>query len=183
MKKIKRAVILIFVLVAFVFAAVAFFGCNKGNSGGNGGSGTGTHEPVNNNPNDNLVFVEQSDGTYGVKTTNKNIEGALVIPSTHNNKEVTIVLEKGFSDCRKLTSVVLSDGIKTIEKEAFRYCYGLNAVTIYPSLKEIGLFAFYDSHFDLIHIGTRVDFNYAAANGNAWGSPTTDYVNFIYSEE
>lgn len=180
MKKIKRVVTLIFVLVASVLAAVAFFGCGSGSDGENSESGTPGN--VNNNPNDNLVFVEQSDGTYGVKTTNKNIEGALVIPATYNDKDVTVVLEKGFYDCRKLTSVVISDGIKIIAKEAFRYCYKLNSVTIYPTLKEIRLFAFYDCHFDLVHVGRRSDFNYTSANANAWGSPTKDYVNFVYTE-
>lgn len=171
MKKIKSVAVLLLFLVVSALSVFAFVGCNNDDSS----SGTPT---VNNNPADNLVFVEQSDGTYGVKTSNTNIEGALVIPSTHNDAEVSIVLEKGFCNCTKLTSVVIPNTIKIIDKQAFDNCYRLNSVTIYPAIEEIRLQAFWGCHFDLVHIGSRDDFHYTAANGNAWNSPTKDYVNF-----
>lgn len=98
MKKIRNIAVLILFLVISVFSAVALVGCNKG--------GSSDETPtVNNNPIDNLEFVLQSDDTYGVKTSNKNIEGALIIPAEHNGKAVTVVLKEGFAFTTKLTSV------------------------------------------------------------------------------
>lgn len=175
MKKIKRIVTLIFVLVASVLAAVAFFGCGSGSEGGN--SKPGTPGNVNNNPNDNLVFVEQSDGTYGVKTTNKNIEGALVIPAIYNEKAVTVVLEKGFYNCKKLTSVLIPNGVKIIKGEAFAYCNGLDTVTIYPSIKEINVLAFaYCGEFDFIHIGEDRNYDGCWRAGNVCYESTPNYI-------
>ncbi len=179
MKRFMTAFACTLLLVVSLFAVFAFAGCSNGNDNGSGTTTT----PPNNNPNDNLVFVEQSDGTYGVKTTNTNIEGALEIPSTYNGADVSIVLESGFDYCKYLTSVVIPGTVKIIDKNAFSYCYKLTSVTIYPSIEEIRLFAFLDCHFDLVHIGSRTDFHYTSANGNAWSSPTKDYVNFIYTAE
>ena len=181
MKRFRTILVSTLLLVVSLFAAFAFAGCSNGNGNSNGGT---TPPPTtNNNPIDNLVFVEQSDGTYGVKTTNNKIEGALEIPSTYKGANVSIVLESGFDYCKYLTSVVIPDTVKIIDKNAFRFCYKLTSVTIYPSIEEIRLFAFRDCHFDLVHIGTRNDFHYTAADGNAWSSPTKDYVNFIYTAE
>lgn len=139
MKKIKSLTVFILFLVVSVLSVFAFVGCKDGSSSNDSPS---EHPIVNNNPIDNLVFVEQSDGTYGVKTTNKNIEGALVIPSEHNGQEVTIVLENGFEFANKLTSVEIPNSIKIIAKGAFAFCKGLTTVTVYPSLKEIRAEAF-----------------------------------------
>lgn len=179
MKRIKNLAVLILLLVVSAISVFVLVGCNDGSSS----SGSSTEPTENNNPIDNLVFVEQSDGTYGVKTSNKNIEGALEIPSVYNNAEVSILLERGFDYCTKLTSVIIPNTVKIIDKNAFSFCYHLNSVTIYPSIEEIRYEAFRDCHFDLMHIGSRADFNYTSANGYAWSVPTKDYVNFIYSEE
>lgn len=175
MKRIKNLAVLILLLVVSALSVFALVGCKDG--------GSSNETPtVNNNPIDNLMFVEQSDGTYGVKTSNKKIEGELIIPAEHNGKAVTIVLESGF-ESTKLTSVVIPNSVKIIDKRAFSYCSLLTSVTIYPSIQEIRLHAFDECHFNLVHIGSRTDFNYTSANGNAWSSPTKDYVKFIYSEE
>lgn len=178
MKRFKTVFVCTLLLVISIFAAFTFAGCSN-SSGNDNGSGT-TTTPPNNNPGDNLVFVEQTDGTYGVKTTNKNIVGALVIPETYNDAEVSIVLEKGFFNCTKLTSVVIPNTIKIIDKQAFDNCYGLNSVTIYPSVKEIKVEAFRDcGEFNLIHIGDIRDFNIRAASGAYLNST----VNRIYQSE
>lgn len=178
MKKLRAIVVSTLLLVVSIFATFAFAGCSTNNGNGNG-SGT-TPTPPNNTPRDNLVFIEQSDGTYGVKTTNTSIVGALVIPATYNDAEVSIVLERAFVNCTKLTSVVIPNTVKIVDKNAFFNCYGLNSVTIYPSIEEIRAFAFRDcGEFDYIHIGAKTEFNYSAAAGAYDGSTP----NFIYQSE
>lgn len=177
MKKLKTIVVCTLLLVVSIFAAFAFVGCNNKSGNGNGGT---TPTPPNNTPRDNLVFIEQSDGTYGVKTTNTNIVGALVIPATYNDAEVSIVLERAFVNCTKLTSVIIPNTVKIIDKKAFFNCYGLNSVTIYPSVQEIKVEAFRDcGEFDYIHIGAKTEFHYSAVAGAYEGSTP----NFIYQSE
>lgn len=138
MKRIKSLAVVILFLVVSVLSVFALVGCNKSDPS----SGSSTEPPVvNNNPIDNLVFVELSsesgygsdaEGTYGVKTTNKNIEGALVIPAEYNGKAVTVVLKEGFRFCDKLTSVIMPRSVKVIGTRAFEGCSGLTSVTVYP---------------------------------------------------
>ncbi|MDE7076252.1 MAG: leucine-rich repeat domain-containing protein [Clostridia bacterium] len=167
MKKIKSLIVALILFVTSAVTAFALAACN----------GNADETPSNNKPNDNLVFVEQSDGTYGVKTTNKNIEGALVIPATYNNADVSIVLGKAFYNCTKITSVVIPNTVKIIDTEAFFNCYGLNSVTIYPSIKEIRAEAFRScGEFDFIKIGSINSFNYTTLNNSFSDSkPNTIY--------
>lgn len=173
MKKIKSLTVFILLLVISVLSVFAFVGCKDGSSSND----SSTEPPLeNNNPIDNLVFVEQSDGTYGVKTTNKKIEGALVIPSEHNGQAVTIVLENGFRSCEKLTSVVIPNGVTIIDKQAFAFCYKLDSVTVYPSLKEIRSEAFrLCGEFDYILIGKAEDFQYSVLN-NSFSESTPNRI-------
>lgn len=176
MKRFRTVFVCALLLVASIFATFAFAGCSNDNGDGSGTTTT----PPNNNPNENLVFVEQSDGTYGVKTTNSSIVGALVIPATYNDADVSIVLERGFFNCTKLTSVIIPNTVKIIDKQAFDNCYGLNSVTIYPSIEEIKVEAFRDcGEFDLNYIGTIRDFNIRVASGAYLNST----VNRIYQSE
>lgn len=174
MKKIKSLTVFILLFVISVLSVFALVGCNKSDPS----SGSSSEPPVvNNKPIDNLEFEEQNDGTYGVKTSNKNIEGALVIPAEYNGKAVTIVLQDGFNYCTKLTSVEIPNGVKIIDKGAFETCYGLSSVTIYPSITEIRVEAFRDcGEFDLIHKGNQLDFDYWTASGTFLNST----VNRIY---
>ena len=167
MKKSRTICVSILLFVVSALIAFAFIGCSD--------EGLTPSQP-NNNPSDNLMFIQQSDGTYGVKTTNKNIEGSLVIPASYNNADVSIVLEKGFFNCTKLTSVVIPNSVKVIDKEAFFNCYGLKSVTIYPSIKEIKFEAFRGcNEFDYILIGNKPDFNYNVASG-AYEDSTPNYI-------
>lgn len=118
MKKVKSLLVAIILFVTSSIAVFTIAGCS-------GGSTPGT----NNDPAQNLTFTLLEDDTYSVKTTNKKIEGALVIPSTHEGKDVTEIEQKGFSSCQSLTSVTIPESVTKIGDEAFQYCQKLENVS------------------------------------------------------
>jgi len=79
--------------------------------------------------------------TYTVSPAFKSISGAVVIPSTYNDKPSTII--SGFDDCTQITSVTILEGVTTIGNYAFRGS-GLTSVTIPASINSIGDRVFQD---------------------------------------
>ncbi len=67
----------------------------------------------------------------------------VVIPSTYANLPVTVVGGGAFMDT-KIKSVVLPEGITTIEEMAFSGCHSLESVTIPSTVTELGRGAFND---------------------------------------
>ena len=66
----------------------------------------------------------------------------LVIPAEIEGFPVKSIEEDVFSDCDKLVSVVLSEGIEVIGDFAFRECRNLSSVTLPESLISVGQMAF-----------------------------------------
>ena len=64
--------------------------------------------------------------------------GAVNIPSSIFNYQVTAVDEGVFKDESRITSVTISEGITTIGTEAFRNCISLETVTLPDSVVSIG---------------------------------------------
>lgn len=67
----------------------------------------------------------------------------VVIPATYENLPVTVVGNGAFMDT-KIKSVVLPEGITTIEEMAFRGCHSLESVTIPSTVTDLGRGAFSD---------------------------------------
>jgi len=65
------------------------------------------------------------------------------IPPSIQNKPVTSIGEKAFSDCTGLANVTIPDGVTSIEYGAFSNCTSLASVTIPNSVTSIGEGAFY----------------------------------------
>ncbi len=63
--------------------------------------------------------------------------GEYVIPA-----EATTIAPGAFSTCKKITSIVLPQGIEEIPDEAFQGCWGLEKVNLPQGLKKIGKRAF-----------------------------------------
>ena len=65
--------------------------------------------------------------------------GEVIIPNG-----VTIIGERAFYECDKVTSVVIPSGVVSIGRQAFMYCSMLSSITIPDSLTHIGDQAFFD---------------------------------------
>lgn len=73
-----------------------------------------------------LTFTLSSDGTYYTVTgCASTASGELIIPATYADLPVTGIKKMAFLNKTKLTSVVLSDGIKDIGDYAFWGCTNL----------------------------------------------------------
>ena len=64
------------------------------------------------------------------------------IKSINIPNSVTFLGAYTFQKCTKLTSVVIGDGVKSIEHAAFQYCSNLTSVTIGKSVTSLGMYAF-----------------------------------------
>ena len=69
-------------------------------------------------------------------------EGDIVFPGEINGMPVTIINERAFANCEKISSVVIPDSITKIGQSAFSYCRSLKSVTIPSSVLSIGSEAF-----------------------------------------
>ncbi len=91
---------------------------------------------------DGLEYYSLPDGTYAVSAgTTKYLE-EIVIPSTHNGKGVSKILDGAFEYCTSLTSVTIPDSVTSIGYNAFFCCTALKSVTIPDSVTSIGADAF-----------------------------------------
>lgn len=73
------------------------------------------------------------------------IPATIVYPKTGKRYRVTM-LENGFYDCKKITSVVLPTTWKTIDDIAFADCHKLSTVKNIQRVREIGWMSFSDCH-------------------------------------
>lgn len=91
-----------------------------------------------------LVYTLSEDGdSYAVNLGFVVLRSHISIPSTYNGKPVTSI-KSPKSTCLWVTEVTLSEGITTIEDEAFSNCVSLIEVTIPDSVTTIGNAAFAD---------------------------------------
>ena len=92
-----------------------------------------------------IYYNVNEDGasvTVTFETTNYNsYSGDVVIPNfvTHNGTTytVTAIGRNAFNNCTDLTSIVISDSVKTVGGYAFRICTGLRNVTIGKSVTSL----------------------------------------------
>ena len=98
---------------------------------------------------DGLYFNKTNEGEVEVVKGKNNYSGDVVVPAsiTVDGVEyaVTAIGQQAFKFCGYLTSIVISEGVKTIEDEAFVTCTSLVSVEFPASLREIGQDAFYAS--------------------------------------
>ena len=88
-----------------------------------------------------LEYYPLSDGTYGVKAGTAFYLDNIIIPSEHNGKPVTKILDHAF-ESSPIQSITLPDTISTIEDYAFKNCENLNITVLPDQLNTIGNHAF-----------------------------------------
>lgn len=94
----------------------------------------------------NYEISTYSDGKkYASVVKNNEISGDCIIPETIINEgieyPVTIIAEEAFMDCTMMTSISLSDSIKTIQSRAFAGCTSLTSIRI-PAAQFISSYIF-----------------------------------------
>lgn len=78
---------------------------------------------------------EFNDGTVTI-TGYRGTDLEIVIPDTIEERPVTVIGEKAFSEY-DMTSIVIPDGVTTIERNAFSQCSMLEKISFPDSLKDI----------------------------------------------
>ena len=92
------------------------------------------------------------------------------------NNETTVIADAAFSSCNGLTSIVISDNVKTIGNNAFENCSGLMNFSIPDSVMSIGSDAF-SGCSNLIKIETDVENpNYFSQDGILYSRKNTEFV-------
>ena len=95
----------------------------------------------------NSKWVAKTPGLIRVRDNEKTeYRGAIHIPSqvVYKGRQypVATIDYSAFSDCTKVTKVVIDEGLTGISEKAFSGCTGLTEISLPASLKEIGLSCF-----------------------------------------
>ncbi len=87
-----------------------------------------------------LLEYKLSDGKdhYTVVGIGSVTSPNVVVPAEHNGLPVSTIGERAFVSCKDIETVVISEGITSIEKEAFMNCANVKSVALPSTLTEIG---------------------------------------------
>ena len=97
-----------------------------------------------------LSYTLMEDGTYSVALGGAINQAVIVIPATINGKPVSTVAASGFKESASLVRVVIADGVKVIQTEAFEGCYNLKTVDLGNGVQTINSIAFSNSGIQAI---------------------------------
>ncbi len=133
MKKVSKKFILFFIAISLAAVGAVFFIFRNRNQ-----------EVLKPTPNKYFTFTLTDDGEeYKISAKDKNnIPTGVVLPSSYNEKPVTIIDNDGFSYCGDLANVIIPDSIKEIGDNAFAYCSNLKTLIIPEAVLKIGSKAF-----------------------------------------
>ena len=87
------------------------------------------------------VFIFEGGYIKGLSEDGKKL-ASIVIPSKIGDEDVIGIDTNAFAGCTGLTSIVISDSVKTIKGAAFKGCTGLESVTGMKNVSTIGSRAF-----------------------------------------
>ena len=91
-----------------------------------------------------LYTYELDEGKAIITDVDESISGSITIPSKLGGYSVVEIESSAFSNCKKLTSVVIPNTVEVIGAFAFSYCENIATVTLPASLKIIEVQAFYN---------------------------------------
>ncbi len=82
------------------------------------------------------------DGTVIITGYNPLCGNDVEIPAEIKGKDVTVIGERAFRNCRKIVSVKVPENVTTVKFDCFNGCSSLNAVYLPSSLEEVQMYAF-----------------------------------------
>ena len=91
------------------------------------------------------------EGGYSVAARNTNISGDIEIPNEYENQPVISIAERGFYNCKYITSLVIPDNVATIGNSAFTWCENISKVVLGSGVSNIENSAF-DGCYSLTEI-------------------------------
>lgn len=140
--------------------------------------------------NDDVSKIDNVDGYlfYTYKNTNYLIsyvgqDTELTLPTDYKGEEY-VIHDHAFYSFRNITSITVSDGVKSIGKSAFGYCRELTSITISSNVESIGVSAirFCDSLTDVYYTGTEEEWA-AISIGSYNDGLTGATIHYNYSHE
>lgn len=120
MKKVRSVALIILLLVAAVFSALALAGCSS--------KETFKYK----------ADESTSDRGYWISAASTSISGDIEIPAEYNGKPVFGIGVYGFKNCTKITSITIPDSVTHIGCDAFINCYSavINIPTSVTNISE-----------------------------------------------
>ncbi len=85
---------------------------------------------------------EVENGEATITDVSYEISGDVLIPNTLGGYTVVCIGKSAFSYCRRLTGIIIPDGVVSIDNSAFYFCSGLTSIKIPNSVTFIGNSAF-----------------------------------------
>ena len=140
--------------------------------------------------NGDVSKIDNVDGYlfYTYKNTNYLIsyvgqDTKLILPADYKGEEY-VIHDQAFYSFRNITSITVSDGVKSIGKAAFAYCRELTSITISSNVESIGVSAirFCDSLTDVYYTGTEEEWA-AISIGSFNDGLTNATIHYNYSPE
>ncbi len=107
----------------------------------------------------NLLF-ERIGSSHYVTLKGGDPIGSLIVPNSvtykDNNYIVKRISKKAFYDNFNIKYVFVPDSVEEIDSAAFRSCQNVEAISIGKSVKNIGDYAFYDTHIDTVYVHAMI---------------------------
>ena len=104
-------------------------------------------------------FTDNADGTCTLKRMNdRNISGAVTIPSEVNGKPITNIGEFAFQECAGITTLAIPASVQVIGTAAFQQCFGVTTIVFESGsrLHTIGSSAFAGTRVKSLNIPNGV---------------------------